>query len=71
MPYGKLRSNPLLLYRKILQRKKNFTYTDKEYYAKWIRDEFEKNSKLKDPEEIRYVINQGIEFLKNGSMRIM
>ena len=52
MPHGEI----LSLYRRILRSAKNFRYTDRDYYIRRIRLEFEMRKELKDQTEIGFQI---------------
>lgn len=61
------RSSALQLYRNLLRYSKNLQFTDKEYFVKRIREAFEKNRTLDDPQSIsqciKVKINQTLSFL--------
>ena len=42
------------LYKQLMRYGQNLKYTDKDFYFRKIRTEFEKNRQLTDPAEIKY-----------------
>ncbi|XP_071446092.1 mitochondrial ribosome and complex I assembly factor AltMIEF1 isoform X1 [Hetaerina americana] len=54
----------LSLYRSLLRYRKQLKYTDKNYFSKRIRKEFERNRTLA-PEESVFQYERGLVFLQN------
>ena len=51
----------LRLYREILRKGKQLRLTDKEYFRRTVRKDFEKHKYLEDKKEIEFQIKVGIE----------
>ncbi|KAK6166567.1 hypothetical protein SNE40_023224 [Patella caerulea] len=62
------RGTVLSLYRMLFRYGKNLKYTDKEYYLKRLRKEFNGNRNLQDQSEIEHCIEKGNVFLKKNVM---
>ena len=56
------------LYRTLLRKGRTLHYTDKGYYFKRIRSEFDKNKHLDKKEEIEKCIEKGQFFLKRNAL---
>ena len=66
------RGEVLSLYRRILRSAKNFRYTDRDYYLRRIRLEFDNRKELKDHTEVGFQI-QVLDFklLHNNKPRLI
>ena len=56
----------LSLYRQLLRYGRNLRFTDKDYFATRIRDEFEKCRHLNNEADIDYALRKGEALLKKG-----
>jgi hypothetical protein len=56
------------LYKQLVRYGRNLKYTEKRFYFRRIRSEFEKNRELTDPKDIKLKIDQGFAFLKRGAL---
>jgi len=56
------------LYKQLVRYGQNLKYTDKDFYFRKIRTEFEKNRQLTNPAEVKYKTDQGIAFLKKEAL---
>jgi len=58
----------LSLYRQLLRYKSGLQYTDKDYFYRRIRFEFEKNKNLLNVADVEFQIEKGRSFLKKGQL---
>ncbi|KAL4222132.1 hypothetical protein ACF0H5_018172 [Mactra antiquata] len=58
-------SHVLSLYRLMLRKGRSLQLTDKNFYFRRVRDEFEKNRYLTSKEEIQFAVQKAEAFLKN------
>jgi len=54
-----------IIYKRLLRYGRSLTYTNKDYFYRRVRFEFEKNSVVKNPEEISYQLKKAETFLVN------
>lgn len=56
----------IALYRNLLKYRNGLQYTDKDYFYRRVRFEFEKNKYLVSKEEINFQVLKGKTFLQKG-----
>lgn len=60
--------NVKAIYKSLLRYGNTLKYSNKDYFYRRIRFEFEKNSLLKNPEEINFQIRKATKFLQTKTL---
>lgn len=65
---GNTRREVISLYKSLLRYKSGLQYTDKDYFYRRIRYEFEKNKYLASESDIQFQIGKAKSFLKKAQL---